>query len=57
MPRTVVVRWKRNGRLDGSFGLRGVEPDLGAYSDALAVALQRNGKIVLAGTSEQGVGT
>ena len=56
VPRTAVVRVKRNGSLDGSFGQRGIAAiDLGTYSYALSLALQRNGKIVLAGSTAPGV--
>ncbi len=55
VPRTAVVRVKPNGSLDSSFGQRGISTlDLGAYSYALAVALQRNGRIVLAGSTAPG---
>lgn len=50
-PRVAVVRLKPNGALDSSFGGRGLDViDLGAFSNAVAVAVQPNGKIVIAGS-------
>ena len=50
-PRVAVVRLRPNGRPDPSFKGRGLDViDLGAFSAALGVALQRNGKIVIAGS-------
>ena len=50
-PRVAVVRLKPNGSLDSSFRGKGLDViDLGAFSNALAVALQRNGTIVIAGS-------
>ena len=45
------MRLKPNGSLDSSFRGKGLDViDLGAFSNALAVALQRNGTIVIAGS-------
>jgi uncharacterized delta-60 repeat protein len=50
-PRVAVARLKPNGRVDPSFKGRGLDViDLGAFSIALGVAPQRNGKIVIAGS-------
>lgn len=50
-PRVAVVRLKPTGRLDPSFKGRGLDViDLGAFSTAAGVGLQRNGKIVIAGS-------
>jgi uncharacterized delta-60 repeat protein len=55
-PRVAVVRLNANGSLDGSFALGGVDVlDLGAYSYALAVALQPDHKIVIAGSQAPGL--
>jgi len=49
-PRVALARVKQSGSPDGSFGSRGfVEVDLGRYSEANAVAVGPNGKIVFAG--------
>jgi len=48
-----ALRYLRDGSLDGSFGSGGlVAVDLGAFEDARAVALQRDGKIVVAGETD-----
>lgn len=55
-PRVAVVRVSANGALDPSFGTGGLKVlDFGAYSTALAVALQRDGKIVLSGSQAPGL--
>jgi uncharacterized delta-60 repeat protein len=55
-PRVAVVRLKTNGSLDTSFRGGGTDViDLGAYSSALAVALQSNGDIVIAGSQAPGL--
>jgi uncharacterized delta-60 repeat protein len=55
-PRVAVVRLNPNGRLDTGFGVGGIDVlDLGPYSDALAVALQTDGKVVIAGSGSSGV--
>jgi uncharacterized delta-60 repeat protein len=49
-PRVALVRVHGNGSLDNSFGSRGVsEIDLGPYSEANAILVQKSGKIVFAG--------
>ena len=56
LPRVAVVRLNGNGSLDGSFRGGGVDVlDLGAFSYALAVALQPNGAIVIAGSQAPGL--
>lgn len=48
-----ALRYLPDGSLDGSFGSGGlVVADLGAFEDARAVALQRDGKIVVAGETD-----
>lgn len=50
-----LARYKRNGRLDPSFSGNGkLSADLGAFDDdwAFAVALQPDGRIVVAGTTQ-----
>jgi uncharacterized delta-60 repeat protein len=55
-PRVAVVRLNSNGSLDSGFGSGGQDVlDLGAYSYALAVALQSNGSIVLGGSQAPGL--
>jgi uncharacterized delta-60 repeat protein len=55
-PRVAVVRVNANGALDSSFGSHGLDIlDLGAYSMALAVAVQSDGKIVIAGSQAPGL--
>lgn len=55
-PRVAVIRLNSNGSLDSSFASHGVDViDLGAYSVAQAVALQRDGKIVIAGSQAPGL--
>ena len=55
-PRVAVVRLNANGGLDSSFQGGGVDViDLGAFSYALAVALQPNGAIVVAGSQAPGL--
>jgi uncharacterized delta-60 repeat protein len=55
-PRVAVVRVNSNGSLDSSFGSHGLDIlDLGAYSMALAVAVQSDGKIVIAGSQAPGL--
>jgi uncharacterized delta-60 repeat protein len=55
-PRVAVVRLNANGSLDGGFRGGGVDVlDLGAFSYALAVALQPNGAIVIAGSQAPGL--
>ncbi len=52
-PRAAIVRLQKNGRLDRSFGRGGIDAiNLGPDSYPLAVALQRGGKIVIAGSEE-----
>ena len=49
-PRVAIARFRSNGKPDVSFGRRGfVTVDLGPFSEANAVAVQRDGKIVFAG--------
>jgi uncharacterized delta-60 repeat protein len=49
----VVVRLHRNGTLDRSFGHRGVaKPHLPGSMTTTKIALQRNGRIVVAGSAE-----
>jgi uncharacterized delta-60 repeat protein len=49
-PRVAIARFRSNGRPDGAFGVAGfAEVDLGRYSQANAVAVQRDGKIVFGG--------
>ena len=48
----VVMRFLRNGRIDRTFGRRGkVTTNLGGNDDADSVAIQRDGRILVAGTS------
>ena len=48
-----ALRYLPDGSLDGSFGSGGlVAVDLGSFEDARAVALQRDGKIVVAGETD-----
>ena len=48
-----ALRYLPDGSLDGTFGSGGlVAADLGAFEDARAVALQRDGKIVVAGETD-----
>jgi uncharacterized delta-60 repeat protein len=55
-PRVAVVRLTAGGGLDRSFGTGGIDViDLGPYSYALAVALQRDGKLVIAGSQSPGL--
>jgi uncharacterized delta-60 repeat protein len=55
-PRVAVVRVKPSGSLDPSFGHGGIDVlDLGPDSSALAVALQKNGAILLAGSERPGL--
>ena len=55
-PRVAVVRLNANGSLDTSFQGGGVDViDLGAFSYALAVALQPGGAIVIAGSQAPGL--
>jgi len=50
-----VARYNSNGSLDVSFGVGGlVTTDFGGSDEGLAVALQKDGKIVVAGTSNDG---
>ena len=49
------VRFNNNGSLDQSFGRNGVTKTIiGNYSEAESVALDLNGNIVVAGTTELG---
>jgi len=58
VPYATVARLTPTGSLDSSFGHDGTDVlDLGAYSYALAVALQANGDIVLAGSQSPGLQT
>jgi uncharacterized delta-60 repeat protein len=51
----VAVRLTRSGKLDPSFGSRGIAPvTIGEGAIANAVAIQRDGRIVLAGTVHSG---
>ncbi|MDR3646559.1 MAG: hypothetical protein P4L22_03385 [Candidatus Babeliales bacterium] len=51
----VVVRVKPNGQLDGTFGTNGVVKFTFGYGiDSNAVALQKNGKIIIGGDSYAG---
>ncbi len=55
-PRVAVVRLNANGSLDSGFGAGGIDVlDLGAYSYALAVAEQKDGKIVIGGSQAPGL--
>src|SRR5687767_15430873 len=48
-----ALRYLPDGSLDGSFGSGGlVAADLGSFEDARAVALQRDGKVVVAGETD-----
>jgi uncharacterized delta-60 repeat protein len=48
-----ALRYLPDGSLDGSFGAGGlVALDLGSFEDARAVALQRDGKVVVAGETD-----
>ena len=48
-----ALRYLPDGSLDGSFGSGGlVAVDLGAFEDARAVAIQRDGRIVVAGETD-----
>jgi uncharacterized delta-60 repeat protein len=51
----MVVRYERDGGLDASFGVAGkVETDVATLSDqAYAVAIQADGKILVAGSAEE----
>jgi uncharacterized delta-60 repeat protein len=50
-----LVRYLPNGRVDSSFGDAGrVEPEIGLAHDALGMAFQRNGGILVAGSSYLG---
>ncbi|MFC2094173.1 hypothetical protein ACFLSH_00960 [Bacteroidota bacterium] len=50
-----VLRFNNNGSLDQSFGRKGVTKTIiGNYSEAESVALDLNGNIVVAGTTELG---
>jgi uncharacterized delta-60 repeat protein len=56
LPRVALVRLNTSGGLDSSFGSNGIDViDLGAFSSALAVALQGDGKIVIAGQQSPGL--
>ena len=47
-----LVRYLPNGRIDSAFGRAGrVEPEIGLGHDTLAVAIQRDGSILVAGSS------
>lgn len=49
----VVVRYQTNGKPDSSFGTNGIAiTDLGNYEEAHSMALQTDGKIVVAGFTE-----
>ena len=51
-----VLRFNNNGSLDKSFGRNGVTKTIiGNYSEAESVALDLNGNIVVAGTTELGI--
>jgi uncharacterized delta-60 repeat protein len=55
-PRVAVVRLNPNGGLDSGFAGGGVDViDLGAFSYALGVALQSDGKIVIGGSQSPGL--
>jgi uncharacterized delta-60 repeat protein len=55
-PRVAVARLNPNGSLDQGFRGAGLDVlDLGAFSYALAVALQSDGKIVIAGSQAPGL--
>ncbi len=55
-PRVAVVRFNTNGSLDSGFANHGTDViDLGAYSVALGVALQSDGKIVIVGSQAPGL--
>ncbi len=55
-PRVAVVRLNSNGSLDSGFGAGGIDVvDLGAYSYALAAAVQADGKIVISGSQAPGL--
>jgi len=55
-PRALVVRLKSSGKPDRSLAGTGIDViDLGPFSYALAVALERNGKIVIAGSQAPGL--
>jgi uncharacterized delta-60 repeat protein len=50
--RFALVRYRRNGALDPSFGSKGaVETSFGSQAQAAAIALQPGGKIVVAGSA------
>jgi len=50
-----TVRYRTNGTIDTTFGIGGkVTTDFGAEDYALSAAIQKNGKIVLAGFSGEG---
>jgi uncharacterized delta-60 repeat protein len=54
-PRVAVVRLNQSGRPDRSFAGNGTDVlDLGAYSNAQALALAAGGRIVIAGSSAPG---
>jgi len=49
----MLVRYRKNGRLDASFGSGGkVLTSVGRYSGAAAISIQRDGKLVVAGWSQ-----
>jgi uncharacterized delta-60 repeat protein len=55
-PRVAVARFNTNGTADTSFGTGGTRIfDFGAYSVATAVALQKDGKIVIGGSQAPGL--
>ena len=50
-----IARYSSDGHLDQSFGTDGlVATDIGSIDDGYAVALQRNGRIILAGIAFSG---
>jgi len=56
VPYATVVRLNTDGSLDSSFGSAGTDLlNLGAYSYALAVAIQSDGKLVIAGSQSPGL--
>jgi uncharacterized delta-60 repeat protein len=55
-PRVAVARLTSSGKPDASFGSGGTKVvDLGAYSYALAVALAKNGEIIISGSQAPGL--
>ena len=53
-----VVRYQSSGSLDGTFGRGGiVTTEIGASDECTAITLQRDGRIVLAGTTGNGTTT